>query len=66
MSFLAEIVAEFLFKVLIWVILWPVVIVLATPVILVRALCIQGTFSDNVKEGYEVVYAFLMRLGEKL
>ena len=66
MSFLAELLAELILTLILWVILWPVVMILAAPVIFIRALFIDGSFPDNVSDGYTNVSAFWDKMLDKL
>jgi len=62
MSFLVEILAEIALQIILWVILWPVVMILSTPFLIVRALFLKGSFSDNVIEGYARIHAIWSRV----
>ena len=64
MSFFAELIFDILMTVLIWILLFPVVMVLATPLILIVSMAgMNNRYMDRVKSGYGSVFDFWSEYG---
>jgi len=64
MSFLTELIFDILMTVLIWILLFPVVMVLATPLILMVSMVgTNNRYMDRVSNGYGSVFNFWSEYG---
>jgi hypothetical protein len=64
MSFFAELIFDVLMTVLIWIILFPVVMILATPIILIVSIFGNNSrYADRAGNGYCAVFDFWSEYG---
>jgi hypothetical protein len=63
MTWLIEIIATVIFRLLVWFLLLPVTWIVSTPVILILSFFLSDTYLDNVKNSYSKVTDFWAQLG---
>jgi hypothetical protein len=64
MSYIAELIIGLIFTIFVWLILFPIALLLATPVILIISLFSQhDRYAVRVRRGYRQVFEFWLDYG---